>query len=174
MCVIAKITRANKCWPKEIPFLAKEEPNQKQRVEDSDEGILWCHRQNLKRHEREEVYHNFVQANRECSQICGKDCTRDYFETMHQGIEWPSHESILVTETVEQRHKMSGLKECCALLSVSYSSRMVQINRIYAKTELVDFLAEVGGTISMWIGISILSVNSLIVIFIEFLFIVDK
>lgn len=41
--MIQKITTANKCWPKEIPFLAKGY----QKTDDSDEGILWCHRQNL-------------------------------------------------------------------------------------------------------------------------------
>ena len=45
LCVISKITQTHRCWPKEIPFLAKGQPQQKQA--DSDEGILWCHRQNL-------------------------------------------------------------------------------------------------------------------------------
>lgn len=113
-------------------------------------------------HEREQMYHNFVRANRQCSEICGKDCLRDYFETIFQGIDWPSNEAIMVQTSPQIGMQMKELHKCCALVSVLYSSHMVQINQIYAKTELVDFLAEVGGTISMWIGISILSSYTLI------------
>lgn len=108
------------------------------------------------------MYHNFVRANRQCSDICGEDCLRDYFETIYQGIEWPSKEAIAVQAAKHTQEQMRSLRHCCSLVSVLYSGRMVQINQIYAKTELVGFLAEVGGTISMWIGISILSSYSLL------------
>lgn len=115
------------------------------------------------------MYHKFVQANRQCSQICGKDCLRDYFEAIFQGIDWPSKEAITVQLSNQTRERMKELHDCCALVSVLYSSHMVQINQIYAKTELVSFLAEVGGTISMWIGISILSSYTLIDVVIDVL-----
>lgn len=108
------------------------------------------------------MYHNFVRANRQCSEICGKDCLRDYFETIFQGIDWPSTEAINVHSDDQTRKQMKVLRGCCALVSVLYSSHMVQISQIYAKTELVSFLAEVGGTISMWVGISMLSTYTLI------------
>ena len=189
--MIEKITKANKCWPKEIPFLAKGNPHEQK--DDTDEGILWCHRQSLREyglpvqlqcygeylfqqsvtltlaepHERERMYHNFVRANRQCSELCGKDCLRDYFETIFQGIDWPSKEAITVHASDQTRNQLKELHGCCALVSVLYSSHMVQINQIYAKTELVSFLAEVGGTISMWVGISILSSYTLIEMIID-------
>lgn len=113
------------------------------------------------------MYHNFVRANRQCSQMCGKDCLRDYYETIFQGIEWPSDEAIAVQGSNGTQEEMRRLRHCCSLVSVLYASRMVQINQIYAKTELVGFLAEVGGTISMWIGISMLSAYSLLAALID-------
>lgn len=113
------------------------------------------------------MYHNFVRANRQCSEMCGKDCLRDYYETIFQGIEWPSNEAIAVQASNGTQNEMRSLRHCCSLVSLLYASRMVQINQIYAKTELVGFLAEVGGTISMWIGISMLSAYSLLAALID-------
>jgi hypothetical protein len=113
------------------------------------------------------MFHNFIRANRQCSEICGKDCLRDYFETIFQAIDWPSKEAMTVHPSDLTRKQMKELNTCCALVSVLYSSRMVQINQVFAKTELVGYLAEVGDTISMWIGISILSSYDLMEIIID-------
>ena len=113
------------------------------------------------------MYYEFVRANRQCSEVCGKDCLRDYYETIFQGLSWPSKQATVVQPVAEERRRMHQLSHCCALVSVLYSSRMVQINQIYARTELVDFLAEVGGTISMWIGVSMLSTYTLLALLID-------
>ena len=108
------------------------------------------------------MYLRFARANRQCSKICGPDCLREYYETLFQEIEWPSDQAILVHPSSQVRQELKHLRSCCALVSVLYSTRMVQINQIYPKTQLVSLLAEVGGTISMWIGISMLSTYTLL------------
>jgi hypothetical protein len=88
---------------------------------------------------------------------CSFNNRRDYYETVFQEIPWPSKERIWIQDSQELRKQLRELKKCCAFVSIRYQTKDVQIHEIHAKMELVDYLAEVGGTISMCIGISIIS-----------------
>ena len=62
------------------------------------------------------------------------------------------------------------MRECCALVSVRYATTQISIHQIYAKLEVVSYLADVGGIVSMWIGICIISVYDLFEVIADFLY----
>ena len=92
-----------------------------------------------------------------CLSIYSFFCRRDFYATVFQEVPWPSKERIWVQDSNETRSQLKELKKCCAYVSIRYMTKDVQIHEIYAKMQLVDYLSQVGGTISMWIGISFLT-----------------
>ncbi|KAI1289833.1 hypothetical protein HDE_08611 [Halotydeus destructor] len=151
-CVIEKVARSSQCWPKEVPYWANNQLNL------NDSTLLWCHRMNQTHEVKKAAFQRYVDFKNECNKLCARDCIRDYYHSYHQEIDWPSKERILVEENEDTKRMLMKLKQCCALVSVRYSTKLVSINDIYAKRPFVTYLADVGGIISMWIGVCLLSI----------------
>lgn len=81
----------------------------------------------------------------------------DFYEPHYQEIDWPSNERIIIEKDPATKEALKKFRKCCSLISVRYATTEITINQIFAKTELKAYLADIGGVISMWIGICIIS-----------------
>lgn len=165
-CLLVNVIEHLKCWPKEIPFVSGYQltPLLKKLHENLEEkNVVWCHRKYPNNKQKLiEVFQNYSREEKKCIKQCGPDCLRDYYQTFFQEIDWPSDEAIMVVNDSIVREKLNKLKSCCALISLRYSTSAVHINDIQPTMLFVNYLSEVGGIMSMYIGWSLISLYSII------------
>ena len=177
-CLLVSVLEKLKCWPKQIPFVSGYQLTpllRKLHQTIEEKNVVWCHRKYPDDQRKLiEVFQNFSREERSCNKQCSRDCLRDYYQTFFQEVDWPSEESIMVETGITVREKLRKLKSCCALISLRYTTNQVHINDIQATMPFVEYLSAVGGILSMFIGISLISVYSLIEFFADRIYFKQK
>lgn len=101
-----------------------------------------------------------------CMANCGIDCSRTTYEVIDAKDRWP-FKDIIETATKEEKERIEMMQKTAAFVSIRYSTYVQTVRDFEPRFGSVEgFIAGIGGLISMWVGISALSLYDSIVNFI--------
>lgn len=92
-----------------------------------------------------------------CLAKCGIDCRHTTYEVITAKDRWP-FKDIIETASAEEKIRIDEMQQTAAFISIRYSTYVRTVRDFEARFDsLPNFIAGIGGLVSMWIGISAIS-----------------
>ena len=89
---------------------------------------------------------------------CAPDCRRTTYQVITTKDKWP-FKDIIESATEEEMRKIEIRQKSSAFVSIRYSTFFETVRDFKPRFESFEaFLAGIGGLISMWIGINVMSI----------------
>ncbi|XP_054154245.1 acid-sensing ion channel 1C-like [Oppia nitens] len=151
------------CWPPELPFLKGSA------VEAIENSMKWCDwntgpqlisKEAIAKKANDSWFKFcFTEHEKQCNDRCKLDCHLDRYTIIQQKRDWPAKERI---EHSKHADSLMENHKCCSTVSLRYWSAEHTINKYESKYEISEFIAYLGGLLSMWLGFSLVRTYNVI------------
>jgi hypothetical protein len=127
----------------------------------------------------QEIFFNRAHFQGECLLKCPLECSSTSFETTQTSVSllgdsylgYINENPHLLSDFVRRPISLHAAKESVVKLSIFYESLSYEMSKEYSKMNVVDLLANIGGTMSLFLGISVLSFCELVELLIEIVYV---
>jgi hypothetical protein len=125
------------------------------------------------------IFYNRASYQGECLLKCPLECSLTSFETTQTSISllgdsylgYLNENPRLLSDFVTRPISLRVAKESVVKLSIFYESLSYEMSKEYSNMNVVDLLANIGGTLSLFLGISVLSLCELVELLIEIVYV---
>ncbi|KAI1289173.1 hypothetical protein HDE_08609 [Halotydeus destructor] len=157
-------------WAPEIPFLARN-PFLNWTHNETGQHIYWggWHGEVGLKAAKKQFVACIAPEKPACQRACGIECVRSNYEVIATRSEWPFKE-IIESATEKEMEEIEARKKCCAFVSIRYSTFVQTVRDFEPRFKsMTAFVNGMGGLVSMWIGISVISLFDIVHYIISYL-----